>query len=356
MASSATVSPQPEPSLEQRLDLSLLLLAISRGIDLNAVSTAKWRDYEAWLMSLPEGEIPSESEINFNFRTDAFSHPDELTMDIVLGDALQYLQIRELGCLASRKVRGYSHEELVASLQRLLELSQPWPAKFPSVLGASPIAEDMDYVLFQHALKLAIAQLEQGVLPIEPLAMNNPFGDTWANYLDAALARERARNDRSLRSEDRGLLQNDKTAVSLPQIPPQATGFSTPIYVRRSPSAISAVFATTHSQTPSSGTSGCSITPSESVSQVRNDQTSTCRYLRRPGYISMVFDHSLQETAISPQPVRQQQGIEIEGSGMSQTVAAEQQEQEGMDVALGRVEAVIDQWLQEESGEPRTRQ
>ncbi|OQV00611.1 hypothetical protein CLAIMM_06088 [Cladophialophora immunda] len=399
MASSASSSTQIEPPFEQRLALSHLLLELFRAIDHEAIFDAKSRDNE--VMDLEEGEILSNT--NIHLEEDEFQYPEELTMHIVLADALQYLQVRKLGFVASREVRSYSYEELVVSLKRHLKSSQPCRAKYQSANGTSTTKSDRTYNRVQQAVKTVIAQLEEGNWPIEPVARYACSDDSCARYGDANSPCRVQESTRSgLSSDSEGAFPCQKThhtvspasikrspgaisalfANSSTRTPSQVTTHytieyikenrttsSTPIYVRRSPGAISAVFANPHPKTWSPAESNCSITPSESASQVRfrkervakgsnpivttsqDERLNTVRYIRKPGSLSAIFNDPQPHSTPSFEPMKpelERSKIDIGEGRILATAATGKQEQEGVERALERIDALIDDWLKEE--------
>ncbi len=88
--------------------------------------------------------------------------PEELTMQIVLADALQYLQLLTFETIVSCGAQDYSLPELVVTLTRLLE------ADAKGVEDVRMTTSDMvDYL--NVALRAVLVQLERGNFPIEPV-------------------------------------------------------------------------------------------------------------------------------------------------------------------------------------------
>ncbi|KIX94167.1 uncharacterized protein Z520_10193 [Fonsecaea multimorphosa CBS 102226] len=256
MASSIT---HIEPSFMSRLSLSSLLVDLFYRIDHDAIFTAKSRDTEVMPVNLEEGGILSDTETDLSADSEAVGYPEELTMHIVLGAAMQYLQVREFGFVVSREVRGYSYEELILALKRLLR----WPN------CPSPAVTDTAYDYVHQAVKVVIAQLEIGNWPIEPLARDARDVDLFAIYDDADTA---------------GRVQQ----------------------------------RTRRSGSPAE--SNCSITPSESASQVPSRETRTrqwyspanttswgeeshgVRYIRKRGSLSAIFNVRRRHRCSAPSP------------------------------------------------------
>ena len=120
-------------------------------IEMSDVSTA----------SLETGEILSS--VSSSEELDEENLPRELNMQIVLADALQYLQLLTFGTIVSSSAQDYSLSELIITLTRFLD------ADAEGVEDVRMTTSEMvDYL--NVALRAVLMQLERGNSPIEPVA------------------------------------------------------------------------------------------------------------------------------------------------------------------------------------------
>ncbi|OAL26892.1 hypothetical protein AYO20_09925 [Fonsecaea nubica] len=249
MASSMAAIEQTGPSYEQRLALSRVLLSLFRLIDQDVVFNAKARDNEGSAMDLDEGEIQPHSDMD---REEDSQHPEELTMHIVLADALQYLQVRKLGVVRSPNARGYSWDELVTSLKEHL----------------SPAVNNQGYYGVERAVRIVLVQIEKGVWPIEPIARYERSTDTDGRYVDAnATSSVEDSTESDLSAESDGLV-----------CPLETQNFTRPVPIMRPLGVVATVCTKPRAMSTSPTESNCSITPSESASQVDSREHRGRRY------------------------------------------------------------------------------
>ncbi|KAH0840418.1 hypothetical protein FOPE_05930 [Fonsecaea pedrosoi] len=256
MASSMAAIEQTAPSYEQRLALSRVLLSLFRLIDQDVVFNTKVRENEGSVMDLDEGDIQQHSDMDLEEgeippHTDVdpeedSQHPEELTMHSVLADALQYLQFRKLGVIRSTNARRYSWDELVTSLKEHL----------------SPTVNIQWYYGVERAVRIVLVQIEKGVWPIEPIARYECSTDTDGTYVDAnatSSAEDSTQSDLSSESDD---------LVG----PPETQNFTRPVLTMRPTGVVAAVVTSPRAMSISPVESNCSITPSESASQVASKE------------------------------------------------------------------------------------
>jgi hypothetical protein len=85
--------------------------------------------------------------------------PGEITMQNILVDTLQYLQLIVFGIVTSPNANDYTHEELIVNLRRVLDAADE--------VGEA-VSEEVAYL--QDSAERVLMLLRYGVTPIEPIA------------------------------------------------------------------------------------------------------------------------------------------------------------------------------------------
>jgi len=134
---------QQEPPYEHRLALSRVLMEIYTTIDHDAMF--------AHLHATGNQDADADSEASGPM------YPEILSMQLILADTLQYLQLVRYGYIAALGAREYTHADLIANIRFVLD-------------GFSAQAEDEDVAYIVTCLMTVLTQLNEGNYPIEPVA------------------------------------------------------------------------------------------------------------------------------------------------------------------------------------------
>ncbi len=165
MDSTTSSTAHSEITHEDRLALSQLLFDIYAAIDHTALATAQGNSSPNPSVYAFDQETDTEMSdaSNTSEGLDEGKHPEELTMPIVLSDALQYFQLLTFGTIISSSAPDYSLQELVAGLARFLDADGEG---VEDVRTAT--AHEVEFL--RLALRTVLSQLERGNSPFEPVA------------------------------------------------------------------------------------------------------------------------------------------------------------------------------------------
>ncbi|ETI24524.1 hypothetical protein G647_03893 [Cladophialophora carrionii CBS 160.54] len=273
--------------------MSRLLVTAYESIDHSALSAA--RAHYADML----GEYDTDTDASTDTDPSEAGFPAELTMRIVFADALQYLQLIRFGAVIARYAHEYTDEALIDTLWECLDDTSERRVEAAAL---------EDWRILRCALECLLVQLECGITPIEPIArlysgsyVTTSSSRSDSSYQTGASPDQYQHNQQRDQQQQQRRRRRQETLVSesplLIYVPSEAGSEVYPERSARAPapydgswSPITASAYSRHEDPASAvSSSACSITPSESVTNVPSARDrARARHSRRYGSISPV--------------------------------------------------------------------
>ncbi|OCT52496.1 hypothetical protein CLCR_10159 [Cladophialophora carrionii] len=245
------------------------------------------RDYDTDTDTDSDTDTDTDTDTDSDTDTDTdpseADFPAELTMRIVFADALQYLQLIRFGAVTARYAHEYTDEALIDTLWECLDDTSERRVE-------AVVSEDLMFL--RRALESLLVQLECGITPIEPITRLYPGSNvtTSSSHSDSSY-QTAASPDQYQHNQQRDQQQRRRRQEILAgsEVDPERSARAPAPYDGSWSPITASAYSRQEEPASAVSSSACSITPSESVTNVPSARDrARARHSRRYGSISPV--------------------------------------------------------------------